>query len=304
MNKKTFWAALLVGVGILIGGCGQKQESVTPIYGVADFETLVKAHPKYSEYFKLETEYKNMTEEYSQERNQLIKVYSAKTQIDNVLENKVHVESAQKELESRIKSKEDELNEKLKKLYNDILSKHRDKITINDNLPEDSIRLANLQMKILVVGISEKEREQAKREIQDLLNKRFSFDEDMSDWTESEKSQFLKSKEDATKELEDFAKKSANEIKEKLSKKSLQKIYSNDNSYPEIESWDKNWQKKLEIKQEQMAKIKSEIMKDIRKDAEKVALEKNLYMIFSDHTINVDAVDVTGDIVNKIIQEE
>lgn len=304
MNKKTFWAALLVGVGILIGGCGQKQESVMPIYGVADFETLVKAHPKYSEYFKLETEYKNMTEEYTQERNQLIKVYSTKTQIDNVLENKVHVESAQKELESRIKSKEDELNEKLKKLYNDILSKHRDKIIINDNLPEDSIRLANLQMKILVVGISEKEREQAKREIQDLLNKRFSFDEDMSDWTEFEKSQFLKAKEDASNELENFAKNSANEIKEKLSKRQLKKINSNDSSYPELESWDKNWQKKLEIKQEQMAKIKSEIMKDIRKDAEKVALEKNLYMIFSDHTINVDAVDVTGDIVNKIIQEE
>ena len=73
---------------------------------------------------------------------------------------------------------------------------------------------------------------------------------------------------------------------------------------PELKSWDENWQHKLELKQKQMAKIKSEIMEDIRKDAEKVALEKNLSMIFSEHTINVSAVDVTGDIVSKIIQEE
>ena len=97
MNKKTFWAALLVGVGILIGGCGQKQESAMPaVYGVADYETLVKSHPKYSEYFRLETEYNHLIQQYSNERNQMMKVYSMKTQVDNAVKDKNALEYLKK----------------------------------------------------------------------------------------------------------------------------------------------------------------------------------------------------------------
>lgn len=306
MNKKNFLAVLLVGVGILIGGCGQKQESVPPIaYGVADFETLVKAHPKYSEYFRLETEYNQMTEQYSRERNQMIKIYSVKTQFDNSLQDKKDSEFAQKELESRIKVKEDELNKRLKKLYDDISGKHSSINIKNDYaLDENAIRIANLQMKLIVLGTNEEEKTIIENELQKLLSERIVSDENMLNWSEEEKKVFLREKENATKELEKFVKNSAEEIKLRLNKKLLQSIDQKENLYPELESWDKSWQKKLELKQKQMAKIKSQITDDIRKEAEKIALEKKLSMIFSDYSVNVDAIDVTGDIVSNIVQEE
>lgn len=305
MNKKTFWAALLVGVGIIIGGCGQKQESAMPaVYGVADYETLIKSHPKYSEYFRLETEYNHLIQQYSNERNQMMKVYSMKTQVDNALQDKNALESAQKELQSRIKAKENELNEKLKKTYENISAKHNKNVLIDKNNFDDNIRIANLQMKFVVTGISQEEKEKAEKELQELLKNRSISNEDFSDWTEEEKTFFIKEKEKAADELEAFAKSSAEKIKSEIGKKSIQKFDSEEKVYPELKSWDENWQHKLELKQKQMAKIKSEIMEDIRKDAERVALEKNLSMIFSEHTINVSAVDVTGDIVSKIIQEE
>lgn len=52
-----------------------------------------------------------------------------------------------------------------------------------------------------------------------------------------------------------------------------------------------------------MAAVKAEIMADIQKDAGRVASEKNLTMIFSKYKANVSAVDVTSDILGKIINE-
>ena len=58
---------IFVGVGLTLAGCGTKkaeQTALHPVYGVADLETLVKSHPKYSEYFRLETEYSHLVEKY------------------------------------------------------------------------------------------------------------------------------------------------------------------------------------------------------------------------------------------------
>ena len=60
-------AMIFVGVGLTLAGCGTKkaeQTALHPVYGVADLETLVKSHPKYSEYFRLETEYSHLVEKY------------------------------------------------------------------------------------------------------------------------------------------------------------------------------------------------------------------------------------------------
>ena len=59
--------AVMMAFSFAFAGCGTKKEETPPPsvhYGVADLETLVKAHPKYSEYFKLETEYNHMLEQY------------------------------------------------------------------------------------------------------------------------------------------------------------------------------------------------------------------------------------------------
>lgn len=47
--------------------------------------------------------------------------------------------------------------------------------------------------------------------------------------------------------------------------------------------------------------MKKEIMADIEQEAARVASEKNLDMIFSKYKANINADDVTGDLVNRIV---
>ena len=67
-------AACLLLSGCGIGGCSRTEQAPqAPQYGVADMEKLVHAHPRYSDYFRLEQEYKNLVATYDAEREQLIR---------------------------------------------------------------------------------------------------------------------------------------------------------------------------------------------------------------------------------------
>ena len=95
MHRRSLLAAavsVMTALSLVLSGCGTKKEETPPTpsvhYGVADLETLVKAHPKYSEYFKLETEYNQMLHQYQTERTKLIDV-SSKQQKINAIKNAV-----------------------------------------------------------------------------------------------------------------------------------------------------------------------------------------------------------------------
>ena len=57
-------AVLFLSAALMTGGCGRKQEAAQVSYGVADLETLVKAHPLYPRYFRLQSEYESLAAQY------------------------------------------------------------------------------------------------------------------------------------------------------------------------------------------------------------------------------------------------
>lgn len=68
---------LCIAIGTMFSFYEHKKiENVSSIYGVIDLETVVKAHPKYSEYFKLETEYDNLLNTYQAEQKHFISIAS------------------------------------------------------------------------------------------------------------------------------------------------------------------------------------------------------------------------------------
>lgn len=110
-------AMIFVGVGLTLAGCGTKkaeQTALHPVYGVADLETLVKSHPKYSEYFRLETEYSHLVEKYKNEQQRIIRVASQQSKIRASVQDQSDRLAAENELKIRVKTKEDELNRKFK----------------------------------------------------------------------------------------------------------------------------------------------------------------------------------------------
>lgn len=302
----TMAAALLVAGSLAVSGCSDKknEEPAPPAvsYGVVDLETLVKAHPKYSTYFRLETEYNHLLGQYQNERNKLIHIASQQQHIKTALSDQSRRMAAENEWKTKVKAKEDELNDGLAKLYKTISEAHKkDKAFTPDGLTdEERAEMANLQMKLTVLGVTGSEKEDVKQRLHDLMDLRTERAKmDTIGWTEDEVKTMKEAKEKASKELADFSEKTAKDIKQSLSQDT-----NVDEPLPEDPidpSWNEDWQQKIDAKQKEMAAVKKEIMEDIRKVAAREASDKHLSMIFSKYKANIHAEDVTGDMVNRIV---
>ena len=302
----TMAAALLVACSLAVSGCSDKknEEPAPPAvsYGVVDLETLVKAHPKYSTYFRLETEYNHLLDQYQNERNKLIHIASQQQHIKAALSDQSRRMAAENEWKTKVKAKEDELNDGLAKLYKTISEAHKkDRIFTPDGLTdEERAEMANLQMKLTVLGVTGSEKEDVKQRLHDLMDLRTERAKmDTIGWTEDEVKTMKEAKENASKELSDFSEKTAKDIKQSLSQDTnVDEPLSEDPIDP---SWNEDWQQKIDAKQKEMAAVKKEIMEDIRKEAAREASDKHLSMIFSKYKANIHAEDVTGDMVNRIV---
>lgn len=302
----TMAAALLVACSLAVSGCSDKktEEPAPPAvsYGVVDLETLVKAHPKYSTYFRLETEYNHLLDQYQNERNKLIHIASRQQHIKAALSDQSRRMAAENEWKTKVKAKEDELNDGLAKLYKTISEVHKkDKTFTPDGLTdEERAEMANLQMKLTVLGVTGSEKEEVKQRLHDLMDLRTERTKmDTIGWTEDEVKAMKEAKEKASKELADFSEKTAKDIKQNLAEET-----NVDEPLPEDPidpSWNEDWQQKIDAKQKEMATVKKEIMEDIRKEAAREASDKHLSMIFSKYKANIHAEDVTGDMVNRIV---
>lgn len=302
----TMAATLLVACSLAVSGCSDKktEEPAPPAvsYGVVDLETLVKAHPKYSTYFRLETEYNHLLDQYQNERNKLIHIASQQQHIKAALSDQSRRMAAENEWKTKVKAKEDELNDGLAKLYKTISEVHKkDKTFTPDGLTdEERAEMANLQMKLTVLGVTGSEKEEVKQRLHDLMDLRTERTKmDTIGWTEDEVKAMKEAKEKASKELADFSEKTAKDIKQNLAEET-----NVDEPLPEDPidpSWNEDWQQKIDAKQKEMATVKKEIMEDIRKEAAREASDKHLSMIFSKYKANIHAEDVTGDMVNRIV---
>lgn len=303
-------AIIIVMVSLIMAGCSLKKEETpppAPVYGVADLETLVKAHPKYSEYFKLETEYNHLLDQYQNERKRLIAISAQQAKIKQAMQDQSVQLAAENELKTKVKMKEDELNKGLAGLYSEISAAHNKsgETSFEGLTPEERAEMANLQMKLTVLGVSGSEKDKVKARLEELIDARIQREKnDMTGWTPEEVKRMQDAKKAAESQLESYAASTAAEIKKELAEK-----YSNGVSdsaianLPNNEEWNNGWNARIDAKQKQMAAVKAEIMADIQKDAGRVASEKNLTMIFSKYKANVSAVDVTSDILGKIINE-
>ena len=306
----TLVSMLLIG-SLGLTGCGmcgvsKKESQIQQPYGVADLETLVKSHPKYSEYFKQETEYNHLLIQYKNEQKRLIEASSRQASIRESVEDQNLRLTAENELKLRIREKEEELNKKLADLYTEIEAKHHGS-TGNCNLesltPEERAHMANLQMKLTVLGVTGEEKDKVKKELHEFLNARSFPSFAMKGWSEAEIKVMTAAKEKGKAELEAYAEAQAEEIRTRLEKERQEAAQNREKNliYPGAEQFNGRWQAQLEAKQKEMAALKDSIMEDIRREAGRVASEKNLKMIFTKYRANVSAVDVTSDVAGRVI---
>ena len=100
-------------------------QTAKPVYGFVDMETVVKAHPRYSEYFQLETEYNHMLDSYKSEQQHFISIATNQEKINRAIQSEAVAQADKDEYMSRVKVKEDELNRNLQNLYKKISDSHK-----------------------------------------------------------------------------------------------------------------------------------------------------------------------------------
>ena len=283
-------------------------QTVKPVYGFVDMETVVKAHPRYSEYFQLETEYNHMLDSYKSEQQHFISIATNQEKINRAIQSEAVAQADKDEYMSRVKVKEDELNRNLQNLYKKISDSHKTQQVSTGTLTGlsqvDSNELANLQLRLTVLDLSSKEKAETMQRIGQLLNSRYESGdkESMQGWSKEEIEQMTSAKAKAMTELDTYAKSVAEEIKNRKTPSKVN-TQAGVTGLPDADKWNAAWEKKIKAKQAQMAALKSDMMNDIRKDAAKVAQKKGLKMIFTRCVVNVSGEDVTGDLVNTLISD-
>ncbi|MGP1542776.1 MAG: hypothetical protein ACTTG9_05440 [Dialister pneumosintes] len=298
---------LCIAIGTMFSFYEHKKiENVSSIYGVIDLETVVKAHPKYSEYFKLEAEYDNLLNTYQAEQKYFISIASNQEKITHAIQGQLVAKAKQEEYIAKVKIKEEELNQGLRQLYEEISQKHSlqtgDAI-VSKLSAEDSNQLTNLQLQLSTLELFDVDKQEKTQKIAALLDKRHIEVGSMVGWTSAEVERMESAKSEASKELESYAKTVGEMI---MQEQPLERMNHAAliNQLPEFDSWDLQWKQRISDKQNQMAVLKKQIMDDIQRNAVSIAQAKNLKMIFAKHEVNINAIDVTGDLVDAVLRDE
>ena len=291
-------AACLLLSGCGIGGCSRTEQTPqAPQYGVADMEKLVHAHPRYSDYFRLEQEYKNL---YDAEREQLIR---RSAQAQETLREQLSSGAIEKGLNTEYRAKmtarETEWNQKLEALYREWIA--RAPQPADEALQQADLEIVNLQLKLRALHLPAAEREAMEARLQELLAARAALTDTSAVLPEEGQKELAALKAKAQADLARYS----DEVTAELSAKreSAQQQLHDEMAaqlMPDGAGWNHEWREKLATKQNEMNQIKEAITQDIRHEAQAVAEAKNLEVIFAEYRANISAQDVTNDILQKL----
>ncbi len=302
-RKLSRVAAVCCFLGALtLSGCGcfpEKTETsklAEPVYAVADEETLFKAHSRYSEYFRLQQEYDMLLDKYRAEQEQLVRLAAEKEPEAAEAAKK----AAEEEFRIRMQIKETSLNRQLENLYREISLRHADKKEAAPLSTTEQTEIANLQLKLKVLGVSGQEKTEAQEELATLLDGTKTVFR-TEGWTADEKAEMAAKKAAAEAELSAYAEEVAREIRERQAGEGLsfEKF-----GLPSPEEWNLKWSDSLKTKQQEIDTIREDMLTDIREAAAVIAQKKKIDVIFVRYEAAVRAEDVTADIANQIVLKQ
>ena len=299
-QKLSSAAAAFCLLGVLtLSGCGcfpektETQKAAGPVYAVADQETLFKAHARYSDYFRLQQEYDMLLAKYRAEQEQIVRLAAEKEPEAAEAAKK----AAEEEFRVRMQIKETSLNQQLENLYREISLRHGGKEEEVSLSTAGETEIANLQLKLKVLGVSGQEKEKAQEELATLLDGTKTVFH-TEGWSADEKAEMEAKKEAAEKELSAYAEEVSREIRER---QAVEGLSFEKFGLPSPEDWNLKWSDSLKAKQREIDDIREDMLADIRDAAAIVAKKKEIDVIFVRYESAVKAEDVTADIANQIV---
>ena len=262
--------------------------------GVVRIDDVLEFNPSYADYKQAKNELELLQRQYELEQQALnAKSETQDEQLKTLALDSTLSDALTVELQTRIATKENELNQQLNSKRNELTQKYLAELKVSTN--EYDLEIVNLQLDLYAydarVYIDDVQRaaamaEKAKKEerLKELLAKRKPSDFDVDS---------IKAKVQA--ELNQYAASLQKELAEKrdsMMQQQAQAIIAN-NNLPVAQEWNDTWAKKLSDKEAEVSALHEAILEDVRMRVTIIAEEQHLDLVIIDDGGNIKGLDIT-----------
>lgn len=299
-QRHSRMAVALLAAVWLTAGCGQTESPPPPpTVGVVDMDRLEHAHHQYSDYFRLQQEYRNLLAEYDAERADLIaRSATAQQQLAAQLASGQWDEALNEEYRARMTVRQDEWNARLQARWQEWQQKEREHVPVDSRAAD--LEAVNLQLKLRSLPLDASTRNAMKERLAALLAAR---DGNIWDTALSAEAQadLTALRTQAETDLDRYATQVQEELATRRDEMAAQMTREAQMSLlPDGDQWLTEWRERLRAKEAEVEACRAGIRADIARTAETIAKEKGLEIIFSEYRTNLGAIDVTADITARM----
>ena len=208
------------------------------------------------------------------------------------------------ELQTRIATKENELNQQLNAKRNELTQKYLAELKVSTN--EYDLEIVNLQLDLYAydarVYIDDAQRaaamaEKAKKEerLKELLAKRKPSDFDVDSIKAKVQAELAPMQQKGQEELNQYAASLQKELAEKRDSMVQQQalVIIANNNLPVAQEWNDTWAKKLSDKEAEVSALHEAILEDVRMRVAIIAEEQHLDLVIIDDGGNIKGLDIT-----------
>lgn len=304
---RSIWILLLLIVTLVFAGCGSKAapEAKAPVpatMGMIDMQKAVQGHPKYQQVMALQQEYDSMAAKLESELRQSREVTLPST--SDVLASQEGMEQVHKNLEqefnSKMAAKQEELNQGLAEKSQGIQAQLAEEFrSYNEAVDEEyNPQLFNLQLKLKTVQVSKEEADLLQKQMDALQQERGEkLNRKHQELAKRMEEQMAPAKAEAQKSMERYSQELNNQLSQKAAEKnqemtarSLPSIMATKEPSPEA-------QQQLVAKRQEIEALQQYIVENIRTQVASIAVAKGLETVITKVLVNVNAVDITDEVI-------
>ena len=273
--------------------------------GVVRIDDVLAFNPSYADYKQAKNELELLQRQYELEQQALnAKSETQDEQLKTLALDSTLSDALTVELQTRIATKENELNQQLNSKRNELTQKYLAELKVSTN--EYDLEIVNLQLDLYAydarVYIDDAQRaaamaEKAKKEerLKELLAKRKPSDFDVDSIKAKVQAELAPMQQKGQEELNQYAASLQKELAEKrdsMVQQQAQAIIAN-NNLPVAQDWNDTWAKKLSDKEAEVSALHEAILEDVRMRVTIIAEEQHLDLVIIDDGGNMKGLDIT-----------
>ncbi|PQL19605.1 hypothetical protein VEHSUH05_05355 [Veillonella denticariosi JCM 15641] len=273
--------------------------------GVVRMDDVLEFNPSYEDYKQAKQELGLLNRQYQLEQTALnAKSDAQEEQLKSLALDSTLSDAFTVELQTRIATKENELNQQLNAKRNELTQKYLSELKVSANAYD--LEIVNLQLDLYAyddrVYIDDAQRQQAMAEkaekeerLKELLAKRQPSSSDVDAIKNKVEAELAPLQKKGQEELNQYAASLQQELAAKrddMMQRQAQAIISN-NNLPVAQDWNDTWAKKLSDKEAEVSALHEAILEDVRMRVGVIAQEQHLDLVIIDDGGNIKGLDIT-----------